>query len=380
MIDESSRIKAELNDARGLCDALGLLDGRPGRDWLRQTAGVMIRCLWHDEKSPSCSVTTARGTVRVRCFGCQMTGDALTLIAEVARLDVRADFLDVLDIAADLAGVSRPERRRASECPRFERRVIQHEQPAPPPAPDGVIARIAAVLDDVAPVQRSDAGMAYLRSRGLDESVAATWYAVPEEPVRSRIVREIVEEIGLDAWMASGLASVEGPRAGMWSYAWSGARLVIPWRDPAGEVETLQGRVIGPCAEGVRKYTFPRERRPRWPWGCEGLSDACGPDTSVALVEGVIDAVSLGLLARRANADLVALAIPGTGAWRDEWLGLVARRPVVVALDGDAAGAQAGADLAKTLRAVARRGEHGPMVTIRKPTRGKDWNEQWTAA
>ena len=50
---------------RALLDALGLLGGRRGVDWERQPSGVTIRCLWHSENSPSCSVTRVRDGVRV---------------------------------------------------------------------------------------------------------------------------------------------------------------------------------------------------------------------------------------------------------------------------------------------------------------------------
>ena len=99
MSDDADRIRYALNDARALCDALGLLEGHIGRGWSKQAGGVMVRCPWHDEKSPSCSVTRGPdGTVRVRCFGCGATGDALTLIAEVQHIDRHRDFVEVLGV------------------------------------------------------------------------------------------------------------------------------------------------------------------------------------------------------------------------------------------------------------------------------------------
>ena len=289
MSDEARRIRAELTDARALCDALGLLDGRPNRDWLRQAGGVMIRCPWHDERSPSCSVVTRYGSICVRCFGCGMTGDALTLIAEAMRLDVRRDFFDVLDVAADIAGVPRPQRRDDGDRPATFMRPISALPCVAEPTPEvdlTIMPRIADVLAEVAPVSRSPRALRYLDARGLGDSVARGWYALPGLDDRSEIVRAITDAIGFEAWLASGLASVEGSRRGLWSYAWTMPRLVIPWRDPDGAVMTLQGRVIGPCPDGVRKYTFARGRSPAWPYGCHAMREVCGADTAVAVVEG----------------------------------------------------------------------------------------------
>ena len=87
--------KAALDDARGLCDALGLLEGKRGKDWHPQAGGAIVLCPWHDERSPSCSVSRGRdGTVRVKCFGCGATGDALTLVAARHRLDLAGDFVE----------------------------------------------------------------------------------------------------------------------------------------------------------------------------------------------------------------------------------------------------------------------------------------------
>lgn len=378
MADDARRIRAELTDARALCDALGLLDGRPGRDWMRQMGGVMIRCPWHDERSPSCSVVTRGGSIGVRCFGCDATGDALSLIAEVMRLDIRRAFFDVLDVAADIAGVPRPSRRDDEDRPAtYIRPVSALPRVAEPTAEEDptIIPRIAAVLAEVAPVSRSPQALRYLEARGLGDSVARGWYALPDLDARGPIVRAITDAVGFEAWLASGLASVEGERRGLWSFAWNLPRLVIPWRDPDGEVRTLQGRVLGPCPERVRKYVFARGRAPAWPYGCHALREVCGGDTAVAVVEGVLDALSFDALAARHGVDAVALAVPGVSAWRDEWLPLFARRPCIVALDADAAGDRATGDILAALRSVARRGPRGPLVEVRRPAQGKDWNE-----
>lgn len=379
MSEDADRIKHALTDAQALCDSLGLLAGKRGRDWLRRSGAVTVRCLWHDEKTPSLSVGRDRdGTIQAFCFGCKTTGDAFTLIALANGLDARTDFAEVLDIAADLASVPRPE--RGGDRPAVARAIAPRPVYVEPPD-DGVIAAIAEVLSARCRVTSSVLGMRYLRLRGLDNGAPLGWYALPDGRDRDDLVDVIVATIGREAWMNSGLASVEGPREGRWSYAWTGLRLVIPWRSPDGTVETLQGRYVGACPADVSKYVFPRERRPRWPWGVETMG-AIGADTAVAIVEGALDAVSFDALAAHHGADVKALGVPGIGStWRDEWSRLCARRPCVVALDKGADGPKGEAverarkELAETLRIIARRDERGPMVNVRIPKRGKDWND-----
>lgn len=380
---DADRIKAALDDARGLCDALGLLDGRRGKDWHPQAGGAIVLCPWHDERSPSCSVSRGRdGTVRVKCFGCGATGDALSLVAVRHNRDLAGDFREVLDIAAALAGVALPERldRPAGYAPPV-RAIARRTEAAPVEAPeDGSVDAVAYALADLAPVTRDRAALGYLAGRGLGGSVARGWYALPgDETARTRLRDAIVERVGAEAWASSGLSSIEGPREGLWSYAWHGPRVVIPWRAPNGTVEALQGRLMGAESKSVRKYVFPRGRRPRWPFGVEGIADL-GADTAVAVVEGAVDAVSFNLLAGAAGADAYAVAVPGVSAWDARWLRLFARRPCIVGLDADKAGDAAMGEMRARLASVARRdANRRPMVTVKRPRSGKDWNDALTA-
>lgn len=379
-----SRIKSALDDPRALAEALDLLDGPRGKAWETQHGGgVMVLCPWHGERSPSCSITRGPdGGVRVKCFGCNATGDGLSLVAQRHGLDLRREFRAVLDLAAQYAGVAPPSRRERPSAP-FEavaRPMVRRALPAPAEAlDDGAVDAVAEALADLAPVTGDRAAMAYLRARGLDRSTALGWYSLPaDDAARARLLAAVVERVGAARWASCGLAA-DG-NAARWSWAWSGPRVVIPWCAPNGAVESLQGRLTVPERDGARKYVFPRGRRPRWPFGVEALDEA-GEDTAVALVEGAVDAVSFNLLARRAGADAVALAVPGVSAWDARWLRLFARRPCIVALDADRAGAAAVAEARTRLAAVARRDERRrPMVTVRAPAGGvKDWNEALVA-
>lgn len=375
--DDADRIRLALDDPHGLCDALGLLGGHRGTTWQMQARGVMIRCPWHDEKTPSCSVTRTRDGVLAKCFSCGANADGLGLIAASQRMDIATDYADVLDLGADLAGVARPERRSLDARPAPARQIVRRGAPVEVErAPDdGTINRIAAVLSHVAPVTGSVAAMGYLRERGLDETEALGWYALPDGPARDAVVEAILDEIGYDEWRASGLATLDGPHAGRWSWSWHGPRLVIPWRGPDRTVDTLQGRYMGAVPEGAKRYTFPAQRPPRWPFGAEALATA-GAETAAAVVEGAIDAVSFNALARRHGVDALALALPSVTTWGAGWFRCFAGRRCIVGLDHDKAGDAQTDAMVERLRAVARRGD----VTVRAPSAGKDWNDALRAA
>ena len=102
MRDHKKELRHALADVPRVVRALGLDKGAQ-----RQATGLTICCPWHKENTPSCSVTLGKdGTIRLRCFGCQATGDVFALIAQVHGLDVRHDFPEVLRISAELANAT----------------------------------------------------------------------------------------------------------------------------------------------------------------------------------------------------------------------------------------------------------------------------------
>lgn len=101
MTDHLEELRRHLTDPARLCRALGL-----AKDARQQGDGMVVRCPAHAERTPSCSVTRGPdGTVRVRCFGCDLAGDGFVLVAAVAGLDCRRDFPEVMAQTAELLGL-----------------------------------------------------------------------------------------------------------------------------------------------------------------------------------------------------------------------------------------------------------------------------------
>jgi hypothetical protein len=127
--DHAREVRNALTDPAALCAKLGLTDRAR-----RQSRGLSICCPVHGERNPSCSVTTGSdGTIRVRCFGCDFTGDALTLIATRFGLSLSTDFREVLATGAELAGHHSLADEIRDGAARPERAPIAAPEPQPEP-------------------------------------------------------------------------------------------------------------------------------------------------------------------------------------------------------------------------------------------------------
>ncbi len=226
---------------------------------------------------------------------------------------------------------------------------------------EGELGSVLRPVRDVAPVA------AYLEARKLLELASADgWLALDV----AELQLAIEERVGM------GADPLECPvgRAGLvrrgddgFRVAWAAHSLVIPWRDLRGGLDTIQRRAID---RREPKYVFPSGRSPAWPYGIERLARSKST-AEIVLVEGAIDA-----LARRAldDADRVVLGLPGAQGWRAEWSFLAAGRTVRLALDADAAGDKAAAEIAPKLW------EAGAVRVMRERSEGQDWAERLRGA
>ncbi len=154
-------------------------------------------------------------------------------------------------------------------------------------------------------------------------------------------------------------------------------RLLFPLSSPTGRGyigRALYGWHPG-MDENAHKGILDVEGAPRrwektYPAGWFGLADL-QPDTEqIVLVEGPFDRLAL-IAAGASPGDVVALGSSGDS--RIEWIPASVRR-VVVALDGDEKGKEAGVSLAHRLYTA------GLRVAVCAPPDdglGKDWSERW---
>lgn len=219
--DAARELRDELADPWTLVERLGLIDGRGS--FVRQAGGVIFRCPWHADQTPSCSVRVGPdGTIAVRCHGCGATGDALSLVAVASGLDVRRDFPDVLRRAAELAG----RWDLIDDGRRSSARTILPPRPRPAPPPERTyppLDEVAALLADAVPVADDAQAMAMLAGRGIDGS------RLDDE---ARVLRVDAQ---IPRW-----ATYRGQ-----PWTMTGHRLVLPVVDASGSIRSVRAwRVV----------------------------------------------------------------------------------------------------------------------------------------
>lgn len=220
-----AEIKYALSDPTRVLEALGIMG--EGRARLKQPRGWTIRCPWHQENSPSCSVRVGPdGTIQVKCHGCDHGDDVLGLVAVARGLNIKSNFRDVLVEGARLGGlwhlVDKLEGREPREPrPAFVSPPVITEPPRewPPQAEvDTLWALCTATTDD------TDVAT-YLRTRSLDPDV-----------VDGRgLARALPAQGTLPRWAVC--------KGGSWREV--GYKLVIPMYDANGEMRSVRvGRVV----------------------------------------------------------------------------------------------------------------------------------------
>ena len=350
MSADTDRLRALLADPLDVATRLGLADGAK-----RTPGGLMVRCVVHGDRRPSCSVTRGPdGTLRWRCFSCGAKGNLYGLIAAVHALDVHREFRRVYVVACELAGVSASDRESNAR----EGCAPAPRPAAPLPRTDSALGaarfhNVAAAVISCGSIDAPEAAdvRAYLARRGLlDEARADAWGALPD-------LAAVRAHVDLADLAASGLTD---PGASRWLRPEH--RLCIPWRSADGQIVTLQRRRID--AAPTERYVLPHGRPPTWPYGVERLT-AEPADAPIVIVEGAADVLAARALAR---GPIVALGLAGVASWRASWASLTRGRRVLVALDADAAGDRAADVLARDLAAAGA--SHVERV---RPPGAKDW-------
>ena len=285
------------------------------------------RCPFHDEKTPSFSVSPDKQIYH--CFGCGAGGNVINFIMEHERLD----FISSVKLLADRAnihietdpGEPRKKDDRASiynmheiACRVFERQ-----------------------LNDAAAKSAKD----YLLNRGLSEETLKT-FRVGFAPDAWDTVTLEVMKLGLsqDILTRSGLLM---PKNGGGYYDRFRNRIMFPIMDINGKVQAFGGRIFGE-AEGAKYMNSPETpiyHKGRTLFGLNQCREEIRSSRTAILVEGYMDLIRLY---QEGFHNVVA----GTGtAFTPEQAGLIKRfaDKVLVCYDGDGAGQKAAQKAGLTL-------------------------------
>lgn len=283
---------------------------RSGRNW-------MARCPLHGERTPSLSVNAEKGVYY--CFGCQRSGDAITFVQEIEKLD----FVGAVESLASRHGVRLRYTTHNEGATRAHRRRLL----------DAVAE--AAEFYHQRLLTGTDAGAArsYLRSRGYDRAVVRT-YKLGWAPDSWD---ELAQHLRLDAadLTGSGLGFVN--KSGRRQDAFR-ARIMFPIADERGDFCGFGGRDL-PGGDGPKyKNTIGDAAvydKSKLLYGLHAHREGIVKEGEAVICEGYTDVIGFGT----ANI-LRAVATCGT-ALTEEHIKLLKRFSadrLVLAFDTDSAG------------------------------------------
>ena len=309
-----------LSDPVRLCRALGLDEKSK-----RQSGGLVIRCPWHGENHPSCSVTVGPDqTVRVKCFACEASADALGLIEQT--MGCRS-FADTIDAACDIAGCARPSDDETHAWT--------------PPKPSGAAPRpgpsypwstdVERLWGSLGPVTRHHVAAAMLARRAIDPEVVDTW----------KLAGVITGTTLLPDW-----ARYRGDAAEPASWAETGHILVLPAYDHETKMRSVRAWRVFDDKDTPKRLP---------PAGCKqsGLVQAntfalqllrgeLGP-TRVVIAEGEPDFL---VWAVRFNGPVIGI---GSGAWNADFAKRIPfGSTLILRTDRDEAGERYARQITKT--------------------------------
>ena len=277
-------------------------------------------CPFHQERTPSFTVSPARGTFK--CFGCGEGGDAISFVEKHENLD----FVGAIEFLANRFGV---ELEYEEASPEQERKRQRDE------GLRALLERAAVFYARVLSDSEQGAGARdYLASRGLGEEMCGEFrlgYA-PGGAVLAR--RALQEGYSRDDLLAVGLANRRGND-------YFQRRIVFPLADARGRVRGFQARKLHDDDPLQAKYVNSPEgelfRKGDLLYGLDLARQAIAKEDRAVIVEGNTDVIAL----RQAGFAPVVASM-GT-ALTEAQLKELARltRRLFLCFDADAAGQDA---------------------------------------
>jgi len=312
---------------------------------LRKSGGTYKGlCPFHQERTPSFTVSPARGTYK--CFGCGEGGDAISFVERLEQVD----FVGAIESLAKRFGVQIEYEEISPEAEQRRRRRERLGQ---------VLERATAFYERV--LWESDAGAfarEYLASRRLGEEVCKQFrlgYA-PDGATLSR--RALQEGYTREELLGAGLSNRSGND-------YFQRRLLFPLADARGSVRGFQARKLHDDDRLQAKYVNSPEsdlfKKGDLLYGLDTGRQAIAKDDRAVVVEGNTD-----VLALRQHGFRPVVASMGT-ALTEMQLRELARltKRLFLCFDADAAGQEA------TLRGMelaVRQGFDVQVVSLPKGT------------
>ena len=302
------------------CDIASLVSERVA---LKKRGGKLWGCCpFHQEKTPSFSVSPDKGLFY--CFGCGAGGDAIAFVQKVDNLP----FQEAVELIAGKFGVAVPERGKSG-------RRREKDQAAKEIYAVNALAAsyFTACLKKTAFGQEA---MAYLSGRGIDDNTAERFSLGAALRGGKALCQAFAKkEVDMGLLLKARLAAVKDNDN---YYDVFRSRVMIPIKDPRGNVVGFGGRLIG---DGRPKYLNTAEseifNKKSLLYGLDLALEQIKATGAAIVVEGYMDAIALYACGFRN-----AVASMGT-AFSPEQANLLGRsaKELIFCYDSDQAGRKA---------------------------------------
>jgi DNA primase len=275
-------------------------------------------CPFHNEKTPSFSVSPERGFFH--CFGCGAGGTVFNFIMKIEGLS----FPEAIESLARRYGIRLPERTESGGASAERNELFRTNQVAAEffshvlwNTPDGAAARD------------------YLKSRGVSAE-AARAFMLGYAPARPASLARALEKRGLvERGVKLGLLKRENGGAPYDSFR---ARVIFPIRDAQGRVVAFGGRILeNRQPKYLNSPESPLYSKARTLYGLYEARQAIAQRDRVIVVEGYFDVIALWQAGFR---ETVASCGTSLTAEQLRALGRYSRN-VMACFDGDEAGRKA---------------------------------------
>ncbi|MFM7270385.1 MAG: DNA primase [Actinomycetes bacterium] len=277
-------------------------------------------CPFHNEKSASFSVNPELGVYH--CFGCQVSGDAITFLRELDHID----FIDAVERLAARAGITlRYDDAKANQDRQKRSRLVE-------------AVRAAGAIYHDRLLTAADAGpaRAYLRSRGFDGDAARRFGLGWAPDGFDTVTRALLDQkFSRDDLAAVGLTFTNRANRMQDSFR---ARLMFPIYDRQGDPVGFGGRTLtGDGPKYKNSPETPLYHKSRVLYGLNWAKAEISARDAVVICEGYTDVMAFAL-AGVPNA----VATCGTALTEDHVQILKNfTRNIVLAYDADNAGQSA---------------------------------------
>ncbi len=293
----------------------------------RSGRSVMAVCPFHQEKTPSLSIDAARGLFH--CFGCGKSGDVYQWVQETQN----TDFVGALELLARRANVT------LTEDPTAKRRRGRRESLV-----SATQLAVEFFNDQLKKSPEAGHARSYVRGRGYDADVVDRFMLGYSPDSWDTLINHL-KDAGVNTRTMEDAGLVSKSRQGRAIDRFRG-RLMFPIYDLRGDPVGFGARILD--GDGPKYLNSPETsiyRKSNLLYGLNWAKAAIVREHEAVVVEGYTDVIAFHLADHP-----VAVASCGT-ALGDDHLDLLRRftEKVVLAFDGDAAGANAalrGFDLA----------------------------------